>query len=147
VRGSPARNDCVESATGANAETELVSDRVTVGWDRWNATAGTQRPVQFHLLIEGKIDEARLRSAWQKMAERWSGANASPEYINGKGAGSKGRRAPWQKHDLRNLPRDEARKWIKSFLETDAQQGISAERLPSMRCALLIMDERECELV
>jgi thioesterase domain-containing protein/acyl carrier protein len=48
---------------------------------------------------------------------------------------------------LSSLHRDDARKWIKSFLETDGQQGISAERVPAMRCALLVLDKRECELV
>jgi thioesterase domain-containing protein/acyl carrier protein len=139
----------VESDIGVNAGTGLELDNVTVGRDGRNARGGVERPVQHHLLIEGEIEETRLQSAWQKMADRLSGAHASSEHTNGNGngAGSKGRQAPWQKHDLRSLPRDDARKWIKSFLETDGQQGISAERLPAMRCALLLIDEREYELV
>jgi thioesterase domain-containing protein/acyl carrier protein len=124
-------------------------DRVAIGQDRRNAPGGVQRPMQFHFLIEGEIEEGRLRSAWQTMAERLSRTNAPPERIheNGNGTGTKRRPAPWQKHDLRALRKDEARMWIRSFLETDGQQGISAERFPAMRCSLLAIEDREHELV
>jgi amino acid adenylation domain-containing protein len=108
-----------------------------------------QRPIQIHLLVQGEIDAARLRSAWQKVAEGASGPSESSYQTNGNGhgAGSTGTQAPWHEHDLRGLPRSEARKWIRSFLETDGQQEISAQRFPPMRCALLFTEERECELV
>jgi len=126
-------------------------DRVAIARDGRNAPDGVQRPLQFHFLMEGKLDEGQLRSGWQSMAERLSHANALPGRVNGNGngngTGNKGRQAPWQKHDLRTLSQDEARTWIKSFLETDGQQGISTERLPAMRCALLLIAERKYELV
>jgi thioesterase domain-containing protein/acyl carrier protein len=108
-----------------------------------------QRPVQIHLLVQGEIDATRLRSAWQKIAEGASVPIESSDQANGNGhgPGSTGRHAPWHEHDLRGLPRSDARKWIKSFLETDGQQEISAQRLPPMRCALLLTQKRECELV
>src|ERR1700676_806213 len=124
-------------------------DRVAIGRDRRNSAGGVQPPVQFHFLIDGEIEEVLLRSGWQTMAERLSRANGSSERVNenGNGTGSKARQAPWQKHDLRTLRRDEARTWIRSFLETDGQQGISSERFPAMRCALIAIKEREHELV
>jgi thioesterase domain-containing protein/acyl carrier protein len=137
----------LESDIGADARTELLLRKATAGWEEANAAKGVQCPVQFHLLIEGEIEEARLRSAWQKMADHLSGVNAPSEHANGNGNGTKRRQAPWQKHDLRSLARDDTRKWIKSFLQTDAQQGISAERVPAMRCALLLIDDRESQLV
>jgi thioesterase domain-containing protein/acyl carrier protein len=108
-----------------------------------------QRPVQIHLLLEGEIDATRLRSAWQTVAENLSVASGSSQDVNGNGNGaeSKGRQVPWQEHDLRGLPDAEARKWIKAFLETDRQQGISAQRLPPMRWALLLRGKQECEMV
>lgn len=139
----------MESDIGADIGPGLVLDNLTVGRSGRSAGRSVQRPVQFHVLMQGEIDEERLRSAWQKMAGQLSGPNTLPERANGNGNGtaSKRRQAPWQKHDLRTLPRDEARKWIQSFLETDGQQGISAERVPAMRCALLVIGERESELV
>src|ERR1700719_1639937 len=100
-----------------------VLDRVAIGRDRRNAAGGIQRPVQLHFLIQGEIEEVRLRSGWQAMAERLNPSHGSSERLkeNGNGAGSKARQAPWQKHDLRTLRRDEARTWIRSFLETDEQ--------------------------
>ena len=138
----------MESEIGANVVPGLMFDGLTGGRDGRNPGRSVQRPVQFHLLIRGEIEEERLRLAWQNMAGRVSGAN-SPEHANGNGngTGSKKRQAPWQKYDLRTLTRDDARKWIQSFLDTDALQGISAERVPAMRCALLLLGERECEFV
>jgi thioesterase domain-containing protein/acyl carrier protein len=112
-----------------------------------------QRPEQFCFLIEGDIDEAQLQTAWQNLAGRFRIAKESAQQVNGntngngKGAENKERKAPWQKHDLRRLTHDEARKWITSFLTTDEQQGISAEWVPAMRCALILIEKQECELV
>jgi thioesterase domain-containing protein/acyl carrier protein len=133
----------------ANPSVGVASEEVPGGRNGQNGAGKMQRPVQIHLLVEGEIEATRLRSAWQKVAETSIGANESSQHVNGNGngTGSTGRQAPWQEHDLRALPRDEARKWISSFLETDGQQGISAQRFPAMRCALLLIDERECELV
>ena len=121
-----------------------------------NETLGVQPPVQIRLLIKGEIEATRLRAALQKIAER----SCRPEpakntngngngHSNGNGNGSEGRggKIPWQEHDLRGLPKGQARKWIMSFLETDGLQGISDERFPQMRWALLLTDKRECELV
>ena len=141
----------MESDIGVNVGSGLVLDNVTAGRDGRNANRGVQRPVQLHFLLQGEIDEQPLRLTWQKMAGRLYGPDASSQHVNGNGngngAGSKVRLAPWQKHDLSSLPRDDARKWIESFLETDGQQGISAERVPATRCALLVLGKRECELV
>jgi len=113
--------------------------------EQGNEASGVQRPVQLHFLVEGEIEPARLRWALQKTAERLSVGIKRPEHANGNGNGL--RRPPWQEHDLRGLPREEARKWIRSFLETDGQQGISARRFPAMRCALILTDKRAAELV
>jgi thioesterase domain-containing protein/acyl carrier protein len=139
----------VESDIGANVGLGLAFDNMTVSRERINAGRGVARPAQFHLLIQGEIEEERLRSAWQRMALQLSGPNTSSEHANGNGngAGNKGRPAPWQKHDLRGLSQADARRWIQAFLHTDGQQGISLERIPAMRCALLLRDEREYELV
>jgi thioesterase domain-containing protein/acyl carrier protein len=119
---------------------------VTEGSEQVKQVAGgIQRPVQFHFLVQGEIEPEDLRSAWEETAQRLSLGIDRPEHTNGNGNGI--RRAPWQEHDLRGLPRDQARTWIRSFLETDAQQGISAQRFPSMRCALILTDKREGELV
>src|SRR5258708_39784350 len=108
---------------------------------------GIQPPVQIRLLVEGEIEAARVRAALQKIAERsCRPAPSKPKYTNGNGNGN-GARAPWQEHDLRGLPKEQARKWIRSGLETDGLQGISGERFPQMRWALLLTDKRECELV
>ena len=133
----------------AKPTTEVVFEEVTGGTDRQNAPSKMQRPVQIHLLVQGEIDATRLRSAWQKVAEGASGPGESSHQTNGNGhgPGSAGRQAPWHEHDLRGLPRSEARKWIRSFLETDGQQEISAQRFPPMRCALLLTQKRECELI
>ena len=116
-----------------------------------NDVLGIQPPVQIRLLVEGEIEAARMRAALQKIAER----SCRPEppqpkhkHTNGNGNGNgNGGRVPWQEHDLRGLPKEQARKWIRSFLETDRLQGISGERFPQMRWALLLTDKRECELV
>ena len=137
----------VITETGA----ELVSEGITTERERRNDALGPRRPVQIHLLVEGQVEPARLRSAWQKIAERVCGINEVVEHVNGNGNGNGRkqavRRAPWQEHDLRGLPKEQARQWIHSFLETDALQEISAERYPAMRCSLLLTSERECELV
>jgi thioesterase domain-containing protein/acyl carrier protein len=117
-----------------------------------NDTLGVQPPVQIRLLVEGEIEATRVRAALQKIAER-SGRPESAHHTNGNsngngnGAGGRGERIPWQEHDLRGLPREQAHKWITSFLETDGSQGISAERFPQMRWALILTDQRESELV
>jgi hypothetical protein len=81
-----------------------------------NAIPDLQRPVQLRFLVRGEIDAICLRSAWQKLARK-SFADPSSGHSNGNGNGTgNGRQAPWQEHDLRGLPRDEARQWIKSFL-------------------------------
>ena len=133
----------------AKPTTEVVFEEVTGGTDRQNAPSKMQRPVQIHLLVQGEIDATRLRSAWQKVAEGASGPGELSHQTNGNGhgPGSTGRQAPWHEHDLRGLPRSEARKWIRSFIETDGQQEISAQRFPPMRCALLLTQKRECELI
>jgi len=136
----------VRSGVFADPGTEQVFEKVTGGEEQQNAASGVLRPVQLRFVVEGKIDAAQLQSAWQKTAERLSVVTARSHPANGNGNGKGSRRAPWQEHDLRGLPRDEAHKWIRLFLETDDQQGISAERFP-MRCALLLTKERECELV
>jgi thioesterase domain-containing protein/acyl carrier protein len=118
---------------------------VIAGSDQGNEASGVQRPVQLHFLVEGEIEAAGLRSAWQKTAEHLSVGIERPEHANGNGNGV--RRAPWQEHDLRGLPREQARKWIRSFLDTDAQQGITSQRFPQTRCALILTDKREGELV
>jgi hypothetical protein len=130
-----------------NSGTEHVSEEVIERREQRNEASGVQPPVQLHFLVEGEIESAVLRSAWQNAAERLSVGTERPQHVNGNGNRSGLRRAPWQEHDLRGLPREQARKWIRSFLETDGQQGISAQRFPQMRGALLLTDKRECELV
>ena len=119
---------------------------------------GVQPPVQIRLLVEGEIEATRLRVAVQKIAERSARLETS-QHTNGNGNGNsngkrnghgtegRGGRIPWQEHDLRGLPKEQARKWITSFLETDGLQGISGERFPQMRWALLLTNNRGCELV
>jgi amino acid adenylation domain-containing protein len=125
-----------------------VSEQVTEKTVPRDELHGIQVPVQIRLLVEGEIEPAQLRVAWQKIAERSSGANRSAQQTNGNGNGNgKAKRVPWQEHDLRGLPKEVARKWILSFVETDGRQGISAERAPQMRCALLLTGNKECELV
>jgi thioesterase domain-containing protein/acyl carrier protein len=112
-----------------------------------NDTLGVQPPVQIRLLVEGEIEAPRLRAALQKIAERW-GRVESSSHTNGDGNGNaRGGRIPWQEHDLRGLPKEQVNKWINSFLETDGSQGISAERFPQMRWALILTDQKESELV
>jgi thioesterase domain-containing protein/acyl carrier protein len=112
-----------------------------------NDALGVQPPVQVRLLVEGEIDTPRLRAALQKIAER-SGRLESSSHTNGNGNGNgRGGRIPWQEHDLRGLPKEQVDKWINSFLETDGSQGISAERFPQMRWALILTDKSESELV
>jgi len=112
--------------------------------------------VQIRLLIEGEIEATRLRAVLQKIAERscrsepsqhTNGNGNGSRNGNGNGSGGKGGRIPWQEHDLRSLPKEQARKWITSFLETDGLQGISGERFPQMRWALLLTGKTEYELV
>jgi hypothetical protein len=129
----------VGSGVIANPGTKHVE--VSKEREQGNEASGVQRPVQLHFLVEGEIEPARLRWALQKTAERLSVGIERPEHTNGNGFGVS--RAPWQEHDLRGLPREQARKWIRSFLETDSQQEISAQRFPSMRCALILTDNRE----
>ncbi len=99
-----------------------------------------------HLHLEGDIDFARLRAAWQNLVERTEelSRGLSP---NGNSHKYKQRPLPWQQYDLRGLPADRARMWLNSFLETDRGQGIPADRLPLMRCALACFDAGGCELV
>jgi thioesterase domain-containing protein/acyl carrier protein len=114
-----------------------------------NPEGSVQAPIQIHLRLQGKIEALQVRSAWQGVAEKISEANDLTPHANGNGNGavSKKRPAPWQEHDLRGLSRDEAQGWIKSFLETDEHQRISAQRFPAMRFALLLTDHRESEIV
>jgi len=137
----------LRSGVIASPGTEHVFEEVTERREQRNEASGVQRPVQLHFLVEGEIEAALLQAAWQKAAERLSVGTERPQHVNGNGNGVWSRRAPWQEHDLRGLPREQARKWVRSFLETDGQQGISAQRFPQMRCALLLTDQRECELV
>jgi thioesterase domain-containing protein/acyl carrier protein len=140
----------LQSGVVTSSATGLVLEEAT---DRriWRNDAGSvQVPVQTRFLVEGEIDTTRLREACERIAERSSRPNEVSRHTNGNGSGnggrSKERRVPWQEHDLRGLPREQARKWISSFLETDERQGISA-RLPQVRCALILTDRREYELV
>ena len=140
----------VRSRVVENPGTEPVSEEVADGVDLRNEAREAQLPVQVHLLVQGRIDAARLQAAWQLVAERWDGMDPFQHKNgngNGNGAESRLRLGAWQEHDLRGLPQEQARKWISSFLETDRQQRISAQRFPRMRCALVSTDERECELV
>ncbi len=130
---------------------EVIDRRVA-----WSETLGVQPPVQIRLLIEGEIEATRLRAVLQKIAERscrpepsqhTNGNGNGSRNGNGNGSGGKGGRIPWQEHDLRSLPKEQARKWITSFLETDGLQGISGERFPQMRWALLLTGKTEYELV
>jgi hypothetical protein len=108
------------------------------------------------------MDANHLRSAWERVAEDLNGwtnsdvvegknhANGDAAgHVNGNGNGARHdiRRLPWQEHDLRGLPRDEAQKWIQSFLETDVRQEMSAQRFPLMRTAIVWIEDHECELV
>ena len=138
----------VQSGAVDNPVTEPVFEGQTETRER-NDAQTVQRPVQVHLVALGEIESGNLRTAWRKIVERLSTANGAGEQVNGNGNGNGHgvRRAPWQEHDLRGLPRDQARKWISAFLETDAQQGISSQRFPPTRCALLLTDKTECELV
>jgi amino acid adenylation domain-containing protein len=104
------------------------------------------RPAQVHLHLEGDIDFARLQSAWKQLVERKEELRAglSP---NGNSHNYKLRPLPWQEYDLRGLPAERARTWLDSFLETDRNQIIPADRLPLMRCALACFDAGACELV
>jgi amino acid adenylation domain-containing protein len=135
--------------TGAITQsgTERVSKEVKDRGEQRNEATGVQPPVQLRFLVEGEIEAAVLQSAWQKAAERLSVGIERPEHSNGNGNGVGLRRAPWQEHDLRGLPREQARRWIRSFLDTDAQQGISSQRFPQTRGALLLTNKQECELV
>ena len=130
---------------------EVIDRRVA-----WSETLRVQPPVQIRLLIEGEIEATRLRAVLQKIAERscrpepsqhTNGNGNGSRNGNGNGSGGKGGRIPWQEHDLRSLPKEQARKWITSFLETDGLQGISGERFPQMRWALLLTGKTEYELV
>jgi len=130
---------------------EVIDRRVA-----WSETLGVQPPVQIRLLVEGEIEATRLRAVLQKIAERscrpepsqhTNGNGNGSRNGNGNGSGGKGGRIPWQEHDLRSLPKEQARKWITSFLETDGLQGISGERFPQMRWALLLTGKTEYELV
>ena len=116
-----------------------------------NESLGVQPPVQIRLSLEGEVEIGPLRAALQKIAERSGRPRESFQHSNGDGNGNgtaaRAVRIPWQEHDLRGLPKDQARKWISSFLETDAMQGISGERFPQMRWALLLTDQKECELI
>ena len=111
-----------------------------------------QHPVQYRFLVQGEIDAICLRAAWQKQARKsWGGPRPSAYgngHSNGAGNGTgSAKQAPWQEHDLRGLTREEVQQWIASFLETDAQQEISAQRFPAMRGALLLTEERKAEMV
>jgi thioesterase domain-containing protein/acyl carrier protein len=133
-----------ESGMKDGAVFEDVIDRRVTRHD----VLGVQPPVQIRLQLKGEIEPLSLRTALQRIAERL-GPPESPHHTNGNGNGEStvGGRIPWQEHDLRGLPKGQARKWIRSFLETDSLQGIPAERFPQMRWALLLTDQRECELV
>jgi thioesterase domain-containing protein/acyl carrier protein len=139
----------VQADVAANPRIGLAPQEVTQAKDVRNAASEMQRPVQIHLLVEGEVEPMRLRSAWQQIVENLSEANRPSQHVKGNGNGAErtGRQAPWQEHDLRGLPHDDARKWVRAFLETDWQQRISAERFPLMRCALLLIGKGECELV
>ena len=137
------------SGVSIDIGTEAVFEGTTTGREQLSEAAGTQRPIQLHLLAEGEVEPARLRSAWQKIAEGVSAKTGLTTNGNGNGNGTSHgvKRAPWQEHDLRGLPEEQARKWINSFLETDGVQEVSTQRYPAMRCALLLTDQQECELV
>lgn len=134
---------------GVTAETELAVENLISKRESHHPIDDLNRPVQIHLRVEGTVDAASLRLAWQKLAEKPERGHEKVEHSNGNGNGARSgsKRAPWQEHDLRRLSRDEARTWIRSFLETDGLQGISAERYPRMRCAVLLTSDQECELV
>ena len=104
------------------------------------------RPAQIHLHLEGDIDFARIQAAWRNLVESKEELRdgLSP---NGNAQKYKQRPLPWQQYDLRGLPAERARIWLESFLETDRDQGIPADRLPLMRCALACFDAGGCELV
>jgi thioesterase domain-containing protein/acyl carrier protein len=128
---------------------ELVVEEATDRRNLRGDAGGMQLPVQVHFVLKGEIQGTRLRAAWQKVAERWSTGRESVSHANGNGNGNgnKDRRAPWQEHDLRGLTPEQTRIWMTSFLETDGQQGISAQRFPAMRAALVLTHDRESELV
>jgi thioesterase domain-containing protein/acyl carrier protein len=135
-------------ATGVSSVSEQLTEKKG---PRRSEGREVQLPVQIRLLVEGEIEPAQLRLEWQKIAERCScGLHGSGQHTNSNGNGNgngRTKRVPWQEHDLRGLPKEQARKWILSFVETDGQQGVSAERSPQMRCALLLTGKKECELV
>lgn len=128
----------------ANAERDLeVREQASNG--NGGHVQGNQRPAQIRILVEGEVAAGDLRWAWQKLVQKLNPGEQTQHSNGNNGSGRK--QAPWQEHDLRGLPRDEAHKWIRAFLETDGLQGISGQRFPAMRCALILTAERECEMV
>jgi len=126
-------------------------DRMEVR-NQQKAEKDLQRPVQYRFLVQGEIDAICLRSAWQKLARKSWGGPRPTAHGNGQSNGTsngtgKGQQAPWQEHDLRGLAPGEMRQWISSFLETDGQQEISAQRFPAVRGALLLTEKRKAEML
>jgi thioesterase domain-containing protein/acyl carrier protein len=105
-------------------------------------------PLQVRLIVEAEsdIDCARLQTAWQSLVERQEDLSAGLSR-NGNSHKNKRRPVPWQQYDLSGLSTEQARAWLNSFLETDRDQIIPADRLPLMRFALASFGARACELV
>jgi len=118
-------------------------------------------PVQVRVALVGACEPRRLREVWSAVLEtneaargaalngHGSNGNGVQGGVNGNGksSGHKAVRFAWQEFDLRGLTSQETQTWIDSFLETDRNQKLLASRGPSMRCAVIRVNEEAGELI
>lgn len=129
---------------------------------RTAASDHLESPLQVRLAISGAYEAGRLRQVWSDVLQthcvpvngtagsgQHSKANGRHAQVNGNGnsAAHYSLRISWQEYDLRGLTGSETEAWIDSFVETDRQRKMLAERGPLMRCALARIDEKDCELI
>jgi amino acid adenylation domain-containing protein len=105
---------------------------------------------QFAYRVEGDLDPAAFRRAWQQVVDRhpllrsafvWEGAR-EPMQVALRGAS-----LPWREEDLRGLTEAEQEERLDALLAAERRRGLALDRPPLARLALLRTGERSWLLV
>ena len=102
------------------------------------------------LTLQGDLEVARFREAWQQLTDRhpvlrtavaWEGLKEPLQVVR--------RRVelPWREEDLRDCSAAEREEWLEDFLHKDRQRGFELSKGPLTRITLIRAAEHTYELI
>ncbi|WP_241002936.1 condensation domain-containing protein, partial [Streptomyces sp. CB01881] len=105
---------------------------------------------QVTCLIEGSLDAAAFRRAWDEVVARHTALRTSFHAVDGKAPVQAVHRAvevPWTREDWRDVPAEERQDRLDAFLREDRARGFDPARPPLVRFALLRLDDAAHQFV